>query len=775
MVDSTYKSGGTPPRRTDANTAVFREKSDLQPWQMSDVDYDKPQRRPASSSARKRHKRRPTASSEPKGPVYARELTQEQWDHYRALREGIPPPARERERPVVTPVETPVTLTVEDVAERAEVSRWLNSKQKPWASLIERFSNPRSLTHLMAALWEKKYHSPVPDELIMVVHKNTLNKNYFISALSVFDPQEKTVDELHQRYPRYTIVSLRRQSDGHFLPVRPIAGQLAAELLTVALRGRGEIPMNHVAEQRLSIRAAGGVIGGKNDKLLWADFINYISSTASMVIPTLSDIQSTVDPNFELLPERTALTSRKFAENASAPVLMSWEDADKLEHTHSVVFFERVPASGYVMTRMKGAYAMDVVEAMLKGLNVFPEKPLLIEKLLVAGMLRDAEVKDVKPQLWNDYLGYVGGLGHGLWDRLLTVYSATHVLDPESETGPETLWIMQSRRPIAGVDHLKRFIVTDRNTGGELAAIQIGPSEKGTRILSINGIGALDMAIAWLNGIGFKIQGPIERAVMAGTWNYIKAKAPDETQVPTWERWRNYIHDTGTQGVFRRMRKIYEHVHMVENSPNDLLLVGIRRGSDDTAILGSLKVVSLEEGAHYTDDYNMMKLQFRRQPDGQEVLVNASGRGGKDAAKMLVSASGGGIMLAPEEDAKKREQDAALPHPENFGSTETLCKPEPLFTPAELVKLEPLVRPIDSVGTPKQEGFIGTNPDAVKKFQNLPSVGRLHAPKNSAVLALEILVTGAMVLLTRGTMIPQQTFGSGSVFFSPKSRFREGT
>lgn len=627
----------------------------------------------------------------------------------------------------------------------------------------------------MAALWEKKYHSSVPDEVIMVVHKNSLRGNYFISALSVFDPQEKTVDELHQRYPRYTVVTLRRQPDDTFLPVRPIAGQLAAELLTVALRGRGEFSMSHAAENRLSIRAAGGVIGGSHDKLSWDDFLDYIRSTASMVIPTLSDIQSTVDPDFELLPERTALTSRKLTDNASAPALMSWEDADKLPHTYSVVFFERVSAINYVMTRVKGAYATDIVEAVLVGLNIFPKEPLLVERLLVSGMLRDAEVKDVKPQLWDDYLGYVRGLGHGLWERLLTLYSATHVLDPESETGPETLWIMQSRRPIAGIDHLKRFIVTDRNTGGELAAIQIGPSEKGTRILSINGIGALDMAIAWLSGVGLTVHGPIERAVVAGTLNYIKAKAPDKTQVPTWERWRNYVQDSGSQGMFRRMRQIYEHVHMVENSPDDLLLVGLRRGSDDGAILGSMKVVTLQEGAQYYERKDVMKLHFRRQPDGHEILVTALGTGGRETEKILASASEGGITFAP--DATQMDHNAELAvawGSENFGNLDQqICKPKPLITPADVMPVRQLERPADEVKLPEEGGFQVTDPTVAEKFKTPPSISRYIPNRGDpeSLVVVELLVAGVMAFLLRGIPIPQSSFGSGGTFLSHRNRW----
>lgn len=128
MVDSTYKSGATPPRRNNSNTAIFREKSDLQPWQMQDVDFDKPQRRPAPSNVKKRRKKHPMGSSEPKGPVYAREFDQKKWDRYQALREGIPLPARERERPVAEPSEVSVELTSEDVAGRTEATRWLNSR-----------------------------------------------------------------------------------------------------------------------------------------------------------------------------------------------------------------------------------------------------------------------------------------------------------------------------------------------------------------------------------------------------------------------------------------------------------------------------------------------------------------------------------------------------------------------------------------------------------------------------------------------------------------------
>lgn len=782
MTHSTSNSGGTPPRRHGPNTVIMHDDSDRAPWQMRDVDYDKPQRRPASSEGtrKKGKKKRRLVGSVPKGPTYTREYTQTQWNRLQALRDGTPALERPSHRRVTPPSVDSVAptgrdtlpLTPEAAAEKSKVLEWLGSQNKLWASFIENVSHPHSLTHMAEALWEKKYHSPVPDEFILVVQKHSHRGGYVVRALAVFDPKEKTFGELNKKFPGYAVLSVLRDSDSNLSLVRPIAGASAAEVLEAALRGREEALISHVAERRFSVRAAGGKINRTNDILLWHDFLKYLTSIAPALIPTLSDIQSTVNTDAELLPSRVALTVRKSGGHTTALTLMSWEDAKNLPDAYSVVFFEAVTTLRYVMPRMRGAYTMEIVEAVLIGLGIFPEKPLEIEKLLVTGIMRDGAYTDFKSQLWGDYLDYVGGLGHGLWARMLELYKATHAPDPESGEYPSTLWMIAHRVPIKHGYHLQRFIVADHDTGGDLAAIQISPFEKGTVISSIGGTGALDVGIAWLAKVGLKIDGPIERAVAAGTWNYVNAKCPDKDQVPTWGRWRSYVKSRGTQGTFQRMRQIYEYVHMIEKSPDDLIVMGKRQGSGDLAPVRIFKVVTVEEGAHYFKKENVMKLHIRRQPDGQESLVRAWGMGGKETAELLGVADAenvsGGITLAPVIDEDLAQ--SLRPKPEIFVSDDV--KAPALTTPAEPMPTPQLERPADAVDLPAMGGYQITDTEIIKNFATPPSVGRLHAPKNTAMLLLDFLAVGVAVAVFRLIPISQAAFASGDVYLTPRDRRR---
>lgn len=671
----------------------------------------------------------------------------------------------------VSSVDTTKKETAKDLAARETVRTWLAQPgyKRLWSEWLGIVRQPKTLTYAVEALWTKKHHSPVPDEMVLVVEKHFLKGKISARLLSVFPKTETAVQDLHKRYPGRAILSLNRPPQFHFEIVSPIAGPASAEILSASLQKR-DVQVSHAVEKNVAIRVAGTkkVVTGDQVKLLWDVFLEYVHKNARSLVALCSDIQATLDRDAELLPSEFALTALRHGDNVHSIIPMTWEQADQLSDRYLTVYFKQLTITQYVPIRIRGSYAMDVVEEFFKGNGIFKNKIPPIERLLVAGTLTTGNVKEAKAQPWNDYLKYIKTLGHGLWNRMAVIYQATHYHElGEDEVMPH-LWLLIDRDQIEGADYLQRIVVSDREGRASASAIQIAPTATGTRIVSLRGTGMLEVALAWLEGVGFKVQNVIEKGFVGGTFGFeIQWRHSQES--PTWDGWRQYVQRLGLQGLGQRMRKIYEIVHSGEAAPDELVVLGRRIKMNGIAKFRNLRVLTVEEAAPYAHELNTMKLHLRRSPDGQETLVSASGTGAKEIIPLLTPQDG--IVFAP--DAGQMEDHArqlASYGSENFGNLdEQICKPEPLSTPADVMPVPQLIYPADMVELPREGGFQVTDPEAVKKFATPPS------DKIPVLTAVSAMVMGVIALFYGGAALMRApsanpAFGSGGGLLSPRER-----
>ncbi len=636
-------------------------------------------------------------------------------------------PRHDDAAPVVASGVKPVNA--KDVARRVEIAKWIAQKptQRSWRKWLEIVAEPKDLTSALEALWAKKHTSRVPDEMVLVVDQYSSGEASWVIILAVVPQAEGVVAELHRQYPSRAILSVTRQADSTFAVVAPVAGPTAAEILKVSLKKR-DVQVAHSVEKNVAIRVSGTskVVTGDQTQLLWDVFLGYVRKNAEMLVALFSDIQSTLDAKVEFLPDEFALTALRQGDKVHSIVPMMWEAADKILDRYLVVYFKHLSGTHYVVSRIRGTYAMDLVEALFKGLKIFPNKPLAVEMLLVAGTLTTGHVKDVTARPWKEYLKYVETLGHGLWNRMATIYLATHYHDLGDDETLPNLWLMIDRDQVDNVDYLQRIVVSDREGRSTAAAIQIAPTATGTRIVSLRGTGMLDVALAWVAGVGFKVQNVIEKGFVGGTFGF-EIQWRHSKESPTWEGWRQYVQSHGLQGLGQRMRQIYEVVHAGETSPDDLVVIGRRVKKEGVAKFRNLQVLTVEDAAPYLAELNTMKLHIRRLPDGQETLVSATGVGAREIEPLLKPQ--GSLVLAPDADEMDKQAQTLRPAPEGFALPDAdLCKPKPLFTPAEVLKTPSLEQPADVLDLPKLEGFAILDPKDMEKYKIPPSVGRLGSP-----------------------------------------------
>jgi hypothetical protein len=86
---------------------------------------------------------------------------------------------------------------------------------------------------------------------------------------------------------------------------------------------------------------------------------------------------------------------------------------------------------------------------------------------------------------------------------------------------------------------------------------------------------------------------------------------------------------------------------------------------------------------------------------------------------------GGGQVFAPDADAIDQTAEMVRQLTQSTGGfaplDENMCKNEPLITPAELEKVDPLVRPADAPVIPRLGGFHGMDADEMRRLMAIPA------------------------------------------------------
>ncbi len=78
---------------------------------------------------------------------------------------------------------------------RDDVLKWLSlsSTKRPWQQWLKMVGQPERFTYAVEALWQKKQHSPVPNDMVLVVDKYSAGGKVRKYMLAVFPMTETAV------------------------------------------------------------------------------------------------------------------------------------------------------------------------------------------------------------------------------------------------------------------------------------------------------------------------------------------------------------------------------------------------------------------------------------------------------------------------------------------------------------------------------------------------------------------------------------------------------
>lgn len=225
-------------------------------------------------------------------------------------------------------------------------------------------------------------------------------------------------------------------------------------------------------------------------------------------------------------------------------------------------------------------------------------------------------------------------------------------------------------------------------------------------ISRVGGEHSFELGLKWAESQGIGLT-TATRALLARYWKF--RFKPKSGERPLWNELKSELAEPGTLHRWVEMRALIDPSFEPETA--SLHLTVMRRGG----IYSGLQLLTDEEFRKANPPDSVYHVHVVKMANGEWGVR----RQPSEKQKSLVA----GMTLAPDATQMDEAAQQALAWGgENFGNLdEQLCKPEPLITPADVMPVPQLERPADVVILPKMEGFIGTDPEAVKNFQTPPS------------------------------------------------------
>ena len=684
------------------------------------------------------------------------------------------------------------------------ITTWVKTpgSRRSWNVLKQTVSEPQVLATMVKIVWELRYgtSAPVPDEVILVTRKKGKGDDAHAHELHIFPStpeMQKSVDERYEVYARLTI---RHRSSDECVLVSPSRGRSAQELMQQSVGAQTDVDVKSAAARNLIAQISGGKDNAisSEEKLMWQSVLEFVQMYARNLVPKIESITAEVKPDADFLLPECALTVLKTmpGEGASSFRLLPVAIALELGAQYSVVLLKQHSLMRYYIASLQGGNAIDVGLAWLEGMGM-PVSDA-IERYWVSTGWRSGNVHNLPPVEWSEYLAWVENNAVELPFRQLSIArylnnpfieedalsdedeGADYVERPTPRGVQDLTWSM--RRASHDKKHWLSSTQLDFDTqaaesrGRDSAIIKWGVSDNVPFMQTIQGTGALDVALAWLRGKGIVRNNRIEAGFVAGTWGYPISWNDRHLGIdgsycaPRWEtEFLPYVQTMGSQ-FLPRMRQLFEAVR--GSSPNELVVVFQRIKRPHGYDVGNMQVITPEELDKIPNAARLLRIWFAKDVEGHEELRQIKGVG-KDEVKPLVldNQESGGVVFAPDAgQMEEHAQQLASYGSENFGNVDAkLCKPEPLITPADVMPMPKLEYPADAVMLPRLGGFETTDPEAAKKFATPPS------DKIPVVSTIAAMVIGAIIVRFGGaaalrvpTLSP--SFGSGNMMLSPCDR-----
>lgn len=781
MVDSSSKLKSNSPWHTDGK-ALFGKDRHVPTWQESQIAHDvrfsdldddgrchdeDPEEIGAAFQELRRGGKRTVFQIGAKSRERAEQLwLSDRGRHEVALEES-------RVAPVVVAVSVVPTQADDEkpFMSKAELGEWIVKSGRLWSTLIEVFGSRLSITDMANALWEKQHGQlPMSDKMVLIVHKSKTPKKIYAAELSIVPFSESTWKAVPATHVRMT---LQRNPDGSIVPALPTRGYGAKDLMAswVATDSRQVIGERTQSAIIATSVHAKGEYQKKQQPPAWNEFCDFIRANAADVVMMMNSFQSATNPDAELLPDVAVISALWAQGRANAIRLLMDDEAQGQRHQYARLWMRRYDTVHYWPMQLRGSYVVDEVMAWFAGMGHAIVEP--IEKRMVVSALRSGGNSQTGERIpWNDFPSYVRDNAQNLGER----FAYLHMLfsGPDAET-PQRFLLKFERTVRGGAEVLEDLFLSDGDDVAALKSINSGgilwKMNNGRLVPErVCGYSSFEVALAWLAGVGLVLHGLVERATVLGM---LKSKLAPQGAVHRvhWGDVKGFL--AGGHFALERLRLIYEAMKG-EPAPKTLFWVGLKTTGDD-AVVGSFDLMSEEDVATRFSgrDDQYFKVRFTVTDDGFE--FQASGKGGRELVDVLSAATRlsteGGITLFPDagrmEDAAQRAIELGK---ENFGNLdEQLCKPEPLFTPAELMPVPQLERPADGVKLPEEGGFQATGPEVVKTFATPPS------DKIPVITAVSAMVVGVIAFFYGGaallrTPMVSPAFGSCGVFVGPRER-----
>lgn len=510
-----------------------------------------------------------------------------------------------------------------------------------------------------------------------------------------------------------------------------------------------------------------------------SEWLSYIASHGLDLIPQLWLVHANETGDSTPRPYRVVVFGREqrsgYSEFSGVKILNANDPAvENLTAEQSKIWFDYVLAShAYHVTRAKGPGALQTAFEYLAACGL--EVSTQVVRVYAARFL-DGEFASNNLS-WSELVANVADtptLFRRMWDVRNHIKMST-----EQFPGDFLFTVAKDESDrVFGVN--LRSIQNDEvvKTLDKYAYLFIGSATGGKEFIrTVRGHSAQELGYAWITSQIGRPLDIVEKVMSVALWKS-RFRSGD---VPEWKRLCLYLQ---SENALERLWQVRDKIQPVGPMPDKLVLVARR----EVNIFSGLVVLTESEFEKWQTSKSTAVVHLEKDGKGKYQPISSKGTGAKEIIEALEVGNSvvaeGGVIFAPEmNDAL----EASLrPAPETFGNLdEKICKPEPLFTPSELMPVPQLSRPADAVDLPVAGGFQVTDPDAAKKFVTPPSdqipVGvRARDESVKEIAAVSAMVVSIIAFFCGGAALlrapmTNPAFGSGGVLFSPHKRFPEGT
>lgn len=543
----------------------------------------------------------------------------------------------------------------------------------------------------------------------------------------------------------------------------------------------------HRLERAILNRAYGVRLPRRSSyKLQWGDFMEYLRTRNQSVVADLW-VQHQAGGSINLEPEMVVVfvRGRSGAPDLLSGVRLLTGSRAAQEPFESYIgrlhFVAYGKGTTYILSNAKGADAYEAALEWMKGVGIVPASPVE-EAIAMARLDAYGRTDDASRRLtWGDVTGYATSQGSRLGMRILQLQPDTL----SARFSDDSRFVIAMAREGAGDDATTGsfHVMTPeearkRNLIPKYAQLEMSfiPESRQHIVTSATGKGALELGVAWVRGMGVAITHPSQTAMLARMWGTRLGRNDPQ---PSWTAFCEYLSAGGLLSLVKTWRAATGRVPVRE-----MTLLAKKSGAGTDVSACAIRVVTSEEADRLAISADTARVDFVRDGDLIQVVTKKN-KGAKELTTAIEhhtprgTDTSGGLSLAPDADAMDQAaQLVAALSKETYGNLEDqVCTPEPLFTPAEVMQVLPLIQPADAVDLPNMGGYLTMDPEDLKLLQIPPSdkIPVITGAKEGLAATIAAMVLGAIAVRFGGavlmrTPLGEPAFGSGSIFLAPRDR-----